>query len=47
MRIATSHDISDGLFDVRYRWSFRDLLEAHHALDAIEEIRETLQPDPG
>ena len=44
MRIATSSDITDGLFDVRYRWSFSDLLEAHIALDAIEEIRDLLTP---
>jgi hypothetical protein len=44
MRPATSPDLPDGLFDVRHRWTFRDLYEAHVALDALDDIREILTP---
>ena len=46
MRPATSPDIPDGLYTVRNLWTFRDLYEAHVALDALDEIREILTPPP-
>ena len=44
MRPATSPDLPDGLYTVRHLWQFRDLYEAHLALDALEDIREILTP---
>lgn len=32
-------DIPDGLADIRRQWTFVDLLEAHIALDAVEDLR--------
>lgn len=34
--------IPDGLFEVRRRWRFVDLYEAHLYLDAMDAVRETL-----
>jgi hypothetical protein len=42
-----SPDIPDGLVDIRRRWSFADTLEAHLALDAVEEAREAMRPESG
>jgi hypothetical protein len=39
-----SPDIPDGLADIRRAWSFRDVLEGHLALDALEASREAMQP---
>jgi hypothetical protein len=38
--VIRSPDIPDGLADVRQRWTFADLLEAHMYLDALEDTRE-------
>lgn len=40
-----SPDIPDGLAEIRRFWSFRDVLEGHIALDALEESREALKPE--
>lgn len=40
MRLVTSEVISDGLLDIRRRWSFADTLEAHMALDALDDSGE-------
>lgn len=42
MRLVTSPDISDGLITIRRRWSFADTLEAHMALDALDDSREAV-----
>ena len=42
-RVVLSSDVPDGLADIRQRWSFADVFEAHLALDAIEELRELEQ----
>lgn len=39
-RVIRSDVIPDGLADIRERWTFVDLLEAHLYLDAVENIRE-------
>ncbi len=39
-RIVTHERIPDGLVELRDRWTLGDLLTAHLALDAIEEIEE-------
>jgi len=33
----------DGLREVKYRWPIADILEAHHALDAVEEMRKVAE----
>ena len=38
-RIVNSEVIPDGLADVRYRWSYADLVEAHIMLDAWDAMR--------
>ncbi len=38
MRLALDQRLPDGLADVRQRWSFADTLEAHIALDALDEV---------
>lgn len=38
-RIVVSADIPDGLADIRQRWSFADLLDAHIVLDTMEAAR--------
>lgn len=43
MRLVTSHDIPDGLMAIRRRWTYADTLEAHLALDALEEAREIMR----
>ena len=41
---AMSPEIPDGLYAVRHLWKFRDLFEAHVAIDTRERIREILKP---
>lgn len=43
MRLVTSPDISDGLITIRRRWSFGDTLEAHMALDALDDSGEAVR----
>lgn len=38
-RIAGDSRIGDGLFEVRYRYRFRDMYEAHRWLDAMDALR--------
>lgn len=40
-RLVLSEDIPDGLIAIRSQWSFRDTLEGHLALDALDEGRES------
>ena len=40
--IAESPRLCSGLDEVRHRWTFAELIEAHATLDAIEALR----PDP-
>jgi hypothetical protein len=42
MRLATSSDLPDGLITIRRDYSYADTLEAHLALDALEEARDIL-----
>jgi hypothetical protein len=37
--VIRSPEIPDGLADIRRRWTFVDLLEAHVFLDAVEDLR--------
>ncbi len=46
MRIIVSPHFSDSFAEVRERWSFPMMLEAHAALDAIEEIQEYHRKNP-
>lgn len=45
-RLATSGDFQTDPHRVRYDWSFREQVEAHLTLDALEEIRDLHRPDP-
>lgn len=46
MRIAASPLLPDGLFQVR-QMEFRDVYEAHVALDVLEDIRAREEEDRG
>lgn len=37
-RVVAAPQIPDGLHTVRHLWSFVDLLEAHHFLDAVRDL---------
>ena len=39
-RLVASDFLTDGLSEIRHAWTFPDTLEAHLALDALEEVRD-------
>ena len=46
MRIAVSKHYTDSLIDIRERWSFADLIEAHQTLDALDDVDVIMRPPP-
>lgn len=44
-RIAASEHYQTDPHQVRYVWYYRDQVEAHKALDALDEIRAVSRPD--
>jgi hypothetical protein len=45
-RIAASESYQTDPHTVRHVWYYRDQLEAHKALDALDEVRALHRPDP-
>ena len=45
MRLATATEFSTTPRDVAL-WSFRDQLESHMTLDALEAVKDLYRPDP-
>jgi hypothetical protein len=37
-RVVAAPQVPDGLHTVRHLWTFVDLLEAHHYLDAVRDL---------
>ena len=44
-RIATSRHYAATPPDIRYRWPYRDQLEAHKTLDALDRVDLINRPD--